>query len=331
MTGGAMAEKSETLMKARSGPDFLVGNFRLGRRLAIAGGIITAGIAVQLLLSGFFGAAVIAAGVVFVLPRGVSNKPGREKGKASWERVTEAELDFAFELEEKCKRWGGSLLDINCGRGFAVLLGAAAATALAVFVASRMQNGFDLGSAMFSWSPGFRAEFLLVDAVIFLLPVWVSGMRMPWSPTDLMIKLRALHNVRARLRAYPDPDVEVTPMFEVAAGVKGAVPRDARLMLRWRGAPEGFIGVQVQVSLNRVQGRPFPYLYGVVIAKKGFGLAPRPARSLKDVCEFESKDPEVDVLVVRQKTSRNSGYHTVEADQVRVLEAAMETARDALA
>ena len=63
------------------------------------------------------------------------------------------------------------------------------------------------------------------------------------------------------------------PTLALREGRRGKYPVDARLMLRpAREDATGFLGVQVQVALNNVQGTDYPYLYAVVLGKDAFRL-----------------------------------------------------------
>jgi hypothetical protein len=74
------------------------------------------------------------------------------------------------------------------------------------------------------------------------------------------------------------------------------------------------------VVLNEVQGSSFPYFYVVLVARRDSGL-----RSLYDdfsapaeiISEFKYQD-DVEVLVVRQKTTKTSGYHTKTPAALRI-------------
>ena len=171
----------------------------------------------------------------------------------------------------------------------------------------------------------------LLDVVLLCLPLWFFGLKRRYVPADLLLKIEALENVRHRLAVYPVPDWRLKILLEFTPAGKGKMPTDARLTLQPLDGPEDFIGLQVQVSLNRVQGTGYPYLYAVVLARESFGLfeAEFPA-SPKEVLERETSD-DVDVVVVRQRTTKNSGYHTKRNDQVRVFEVALALAESALA
>ena len=150
------------------------------------------------------------------------------------------------------------------------------------------------------------------------------------------MKLKALTGVLEKLEESAYPDVLLQPMLEVAKSAEAdreiSIPLDARLMIRFKDAPETFYGVQVQVSANAVQGTYFPYLYAVVLYSNDF---PANRDALKEPRQSwlvlePSSEAEVTVLVLRQRTTKTSGYHTKEPRQLEIIEAALEMAHDIL-
>ncbi len=61
------------------------------------------------------------------------------------------------------------------------------------------------------------------------------------------------------------------------------------------GGPEEFLGVQIQLSINRVQSRAYPYLYRVLLARQGFGLRERLRRTSRVGDEVVEYSVEQDV------------------------------------
>jgi hypothetical protein len=325
-----MTATEARLLKTKTDPAFYFGSWTRRRRLLVVGILLLGGLAVQTFLVGFLGTLLLVFGVALAVPRGVFNSPESERGKSEWKNVTAEQFRELFALEAESTRWAVCNLDINCVRGFLFFLGTAAAGGAAVLVLTLLQGGWSWQKALLEPMPGLRAELLAVDAVVLWVPVWIFGQRWSWKPADLLTKVRALHTILSRARQVPDPEADVSPMLEVRTVPGGTLPVDARLFVTRKDAPSEFIGVQVQVSLNKVQNVSYPYLYAVVIAREEFGLSAEDFWFSKDVVEFEDADDEVDVLVIRQKTSKTSGYHTKEPDQIRIFEEAMDVARRAI-
>ena len=96
----------------------------------------------------------------------------------------------------------------------------------------------------------------------------------------------------------------------------GQMPCGVKLQFRLPSLGPDFLGLQVQVNLNNVQGSDYPYLYCVLVARPELKMLERlsaPPIIEKIVVEAQRKD-DVHVLVVRQETTKTSGYHTKPAD-----------------
>ena len=82
------------------------------------------------------------------------------------------------------------------------------------------------------------------------------------------------------------------------------------------------------VVLNSVQGKHYPYFYVVLVSKKNLDLQKvcdaysPPAEIVK---EFKNQD-EVKVMVIRQHTTKKSGYHTKFPVAARILDQGLTVA-----
>jgi hypothetical protein len=106
------------------------------------------------------------------------------------------------------------------------------------------------------------------------------------------------------------------------------------LKINFKGHSEEFIGIQFQVSTNKIKNRVYPYFYVVLIAKKGFGLRKyeRTYETNKRkgmtsffrgglapiIGEFDIKG-DVEILVLRQETTKTTGYETTPNDIKRII------------
>jgi len=260
------------------------------------------------------GGAFVFFGILLTLVDSKTNKPPRVRGKRTWERVTPEEYRRITALVERGKRWARKDL---FGASNLVGFGMFALIALAL-----VAGFFYIANT----STDHVARIWAVDGGLFLLLTYVVGARKAWTPGDLLVKIAALQRLLDDHAAQPIPRLTFQPMLEVAKGKRGQqLPRDARLLVTVDKAPDDLIGFQVQCSINRVSNTAFPYVYAVILARKAFGLKDRLANtavSRKEVLTFEAADDEVDVAVLRQKTSKTTGYHTKPADQRRIFEQA---------
>jgi len=297
---------------------------RLGyrARMVAAAALVLAGLAAQTQLS--FTAPpqillgtllILLAGTAFLLVKGYDLAPTGKLRAGEWEKTTRDRFQEVSKLEKSMWRWDQSFVDITCPLGF-LTLAALALAGLVVFSFLVMQYGTR------DWAPVFAA-----DAVVLLLPHWIIGTRRTWRPVALRQQIEALETALARMDAFKIAPFEVHPMFQMAGEGSKRVPVSARVFVRFTKAPEDFLGMQLQVAINNVQGTKYPYLYAVLIAKQSFGLLdPKRldfVRQRVGGLTVESKrESDTHVIVLRQKTTRQSGYHTKTAAIREITESA---------
>ena len=280
-----------------------------GTRLAAAGGLISAGLAAQLLwmshsLAPLFiiSLPLLLAGNSFLLVRGYNLKPSHRMFGGDWEKTTRDRFREACKLEDQVRRWDQTFADLTCLPGALCLIVIAAAAALIWFVMQSQAN------TVF-WAPVFVA-----DTVVLLAPHWITGTRRGWRPTELIQQVKSLETALNAIEQFEDPSCQIQPMFQLAGTGENRTPVAARVFIRFPDGPEDFLGVQFQVALNDVQGTKYPYLYAVIVAKKTFGLletyASSVVRSASSLTVEPSSEGDVEVTVIRQATTKTSGYHT---------------------
>ncbi len=284
-------------------------------RLAAAGGLIGTGLAIQLLWTSatlplLLGVSLplLLAGNLLLLVRGYNLKPSHRLHGGKWEKTTRDRFREACKLEDQVKRWDQTFADFTCVSGvLCLILLAAVAAGIGLLLHSQASTRF--------WAPIFVA-----DTAVLMLPYWITGTRRGWRPTELIQQVKSLETALKAIETFEDPPCQIQPMFQLAGKENKFTPVAARVFIRFPDGPEDFLGIQYQVSLNDVQGTKYPYLYAVIVARKTFGLlenhltdAKRGARSLTVEPSSES---DVEVIVIRQATTKTSGYHT-DANAVR--------------
>ncbi len=289
-------------------------------RLALAGGLIFCGLALQLLLPLdaipllFVSLPLLLAGNVFLLVQGYNLRPShRMHVEGDWEKTTRDRFREACHLEDKVKSWDQTFADLTCGLGAFMLLLIAGGVALVFFMlAASERTEF--------WAPVF-----LADAAVLLIPHWITGTRRGWRPTELIQQVKSLEAALAAIEPFEVPPCQIQPMFQLAGKGANRTPVAARVFIRFPDGPEDFLGIQFQVSLNDVQGTKYPYLYAVIIAKQSFGLlryhASEIADRTSDLTVETSTEDDVEVIVIRQHTTKTSGYHTDAADVRKIARA----------
>ncbi len=296
---------------------YLLPKMAYGTRLAWAGSLIIAGLGLQLLIPADSVATllvcslpVLVAGTLLLLTRGYNLRPTHAMRKGKWKKTTRDRFAKMRQLEQEVKNWDESSTDLTCVSGVvALFLLAVGVGTIAVILAQSPAARF--------WVPVF-----LADAVVLLLPHWLTGTRRGWRPVALRQIIDALEIALSTIDRFDAPPCQVQPLFEMTGKGERKVPINARVFVRFPDGPNGLLGLQFQVALNNVQGTNYPYLYAVIVADKDFGLLDRHETAINGVLRTpggkkqggltveSSREDEVEVIVIRQRTTKTSGYHT---------------------
>jgi hypothetical protein len=266
----------------------------------------------------FPGLLLIIAASLLAYRRGIDLKITARSRKVEWESVPVEKWQQIRALRKETNRWKSSFSNLASGKGIIAL----GTFLIIVIVMAIILSETDVQFMI----------LLLINLVILAIPTFLSGIIGGFDQPELTVKLKALlrlHNDLIREHR----DLELKPMLGLAQGKqgdkKGKVPVDAKMMIKFPDQPGEFYGVQVNCSLNKVSGANYPYVYAVVLTSPQFDIdqrnPPRP-RGKKLVYE-PSSSAEAVVLVVRQKTTKTSGYHTEPKHQLHIVNSAIDLAR----
>jgi len=172
---------------------------------------------------------------------------------------------------------------------------------------------------------------VLVDTIILFSGLFLSGNKSAWMPGNLDLKTEILMRLLSKSPPTKDPLLKLVPYLEVGKTKTGSFPNDARMLVRFIEAPESFIGVQAQISINNVKSTAYPYFYAVIVAKPDFKLFDKfGSPILKNITIEHKETGGVDVIVIRQTTTKTSGYHTNESVQEYILSNSINLAKSLL-
>ena len=287
-------------------------------RVGVVGALLAAGVVVQLVwCRPILGGVFVLVGSALTWLKGVQIKPPRPR-KREWREVTEEQFLAIEEHARQVARWARHWLNIQSGPGGCCFVVALVVGAGVGWLLYGLRGG---SSAAGPFAPDRAAVLWLVwaiDYALLVIALWISGRRSAWTPKDLALRVDCLIPIMGLARQNAML-FEVRPMLELgqyADADRPPVPYNARLMIRLKKAEDWFMGVQVQVSINKVQNTLYPYLYCVLLAKKGHELFERvQADGVRGLAPANTtiehqEEKDVDVVVVRQHTTRTSGYHT---------------------
>ncbi|MCX7995429.1 MAG: hypothetical protein N3A65_06645 [candidate division WOR-3 bacterium] len=171
----------------------------------------------------------------------------------------------------------------------------------------------------------FPITALIIDSIIVFSGLILSGQSNIWIPNDLDVKIPIVKRILSHPVFSKDPSLKMIPYLEFGKTKEGVFPNDTRILIKFKDAPDDFIGLQFQISINNVHDRKYPYCYCVIIAKKSFRLMKKYLSSDSSVA-YDSKitveretSNKVDVIIIRQTTTKYTGYHTDESVQDYIL------------
>lgn len=300
---------------------YLFKSLRYSTRMKLYYIFIAAGFIIQIIMMAALpGAVLLLMASLLNLVRGYNSKVELNSFHAdsSWTPVDIEKLAEVEAFNSKLSKWDEDALDISNVKGFLVFLLAL----LGLIVVSAALPGVSSGSSA-------RVIFVL-DAIILVLPVWFNGLKKIHKQDLLCMKTGIVRTLEEFFRTIRIDGENFIPAFMLVRDRTGkSIPTDCRFMVSYDNMPGGFYGIQAQINMNTVEGTNYPYFYCVIAAEKGFGLAgyvnavPIP-NSI--VVNYE-EDGSAEVIVIRQHTTKTSGYHTKINSCKSILERSMQLAR----
>jgi hypothetical protein len=268
-------------------------------RLYLALGLFVLGLTFQVaLLSVAPGIYFIWGAILLILAKGYRSTcaPG---GSTFWKEVDWRAFEEVKKTNDRNKRWDSIWLDITSLKGLILLL----------------VVGVHVVPLYFFAFMGAENLYLIYVADVFsvLVPVWCTGIRRGLTQDRLIIKVEELLAIKKRYESLLERNGDsFVPMMETTAAEGGdkEVPTDVHLRLRYKDMPKDYYGLQAQVVINEVQGRCHPYFYCVLVAAVGkvdWHEFRKPATDREIILEFKQQR-DVEVLVIRQRTTQKSGY-----------------------
>ncbi len=292
-----------------------------GSRILVSIFLLVLGFAIQLIfMNAWAGVPFLIPAVGLVLVRGYDSRI-RLKTFSMDSNWTEVSIDKIQELEDlrlRTKTWDKDTWDISNPRGCFGLF-------LWVIIAFAVAAGLGLLVRSFT-----IFLVLIIDAAIIAIPQWFSGMRFILTQPNLAVRVALLLKLERKFHGMNRKGERFKPALMLTRGEDGkTVPVDARFSVVLPNSPEGFYGLQAQININLVQGRSYPYFYCVLAAKPGFDLQiyENRIRKIKNLMVEYQQDNRAEVLVLRQRTTKRSGYHTRDRTCVEILEAALKAGR----
>jgi hypothetical protein len=287
---------------------FVISKAAFPARLAIFAGFGAAGLALQVLIPGGYGflpgILVMVPGLLFMSSKNFRNKP-MDIGQEDWQPASVREFDrIKSNIQLTREKHYGVIYRTGFGVFIAVML-----FIIAVILASADAR---LGA------------FFCADALVLLIPFLFTGNVKLWTPQELAFRMRAFEPILSTEQAEGG-EIIITPYLKLDKDKEGhQIPEDIRLMVEPRRKPADFLGVQMQVAVNKGPNGNVPYMYSVFLCKgKGQTYQAFSTARFGDYEREPGGDKDYGYVVVRQKTS-GTGYCTTEADVRRLYDMVKE-------
>ena len=271
-------------------------------RLAVFAGFAAAGFALQLFIPGGYGflpgILVMVPGLIFMSARNYRNKP-MDIGQEDWQPASVREFDRIKSNLQLTREKRYSVI-YRPGFGWFIAL------VLLVF------------AAILGASERLIGALVCADAFALLFPFLFTGNVSLWTPQELAFRMRVFEPILSSEQAEGG-DIIITPYLKLDKTKEGQqIPEDMRLMVEPRRKPADFLGVQLQVAVNKGPNGNVPYLYSVFLCRgKGATYQALSSANFRDYMKEPGGDKEYGYVVVRQKTS-GTGYHTTDDDVRRL-------------
>ncbi len=283
--------------------------------------LLVVGFILQLyFMNPLYGLPILLTGIGLVLVKGYDSRV-RMKGfnlDPNWKTVSIEKIQEIEDLRKRNKKWDKDALDVSNPLGlFSFFIFGALALLASVILGELAKDT--------------RVTIILaVDTAVIMVPLWFSGMRFILKQPNLIVKVRIILWLNEVFESLKQEGEDFRPSLMLSRDKNDkTIPVDARFSVMFPDSPEGFYGLQAQINLNVVQGTSYPYFYCVLASKPGFGMSQykQEIKSTKKIiCEYQ-EDSRADVLVIRQYTTKKSGYHTKDRQCADILRVALEGGR----
>ncbi|NLL67593.1 MAG: hypothetical protein GX236_07845 [Clostridiaceae bacterium] len=281
---------------------------------------IVVGFIIQIItVTAWPGALLLIFAAMLNLLKGYNSMPNQRLNHDdnNWTKTTMEKVRLISQFKEKINKWDRDALDISNRLGCFTF---GCVVFLLYFLFIIVESG--LGGVR-------AASIFFADSFILILPLWFNGMKKKGHQNILYIKTDLIIALEEYFETIKKDGENFVPSLILSKDTSGNnFPTNCRFNIVFDNAPDGFYGIQAQININVVD-RSYPYFYCVITAKEGFGLDRYTTRFVipKGITLQYSKDKEAEVIVIRQRTTKNSGYHTKISACKNILEFTLGIAR----
>ncbi|MPM14765.1 hypothetical protein SDC9_61129 [bioreactor metagenome] len=289
-------------------------------RLLIFIALFGGGIILQALTGNFWaGAVFIICASLLLINKGVDTRLHIERyhHNTEWKTSSREQIEDIIRMDKKLKRWDRTGFEVtSCLGGFLFMVVLSVGfIIIAIGLGERDNNVVFFGG----------------DFVMLFTPHFMSGFkRYDMAGRVILYAKNCLQAAEMIIELDKSVNISYMTLLAENATSKAMYPKEVKLKMTMANAPEEFLGCYGQLSINKVGSTDYPYFYTVLIFKPEFnlrkkfsGIRLRTDAMLKEY----STEQGVEVLVLRQVTTRTSGYSTNEKAVRGILAQTMDVYR----
>lgn len=278
-----------------------------GTRYLLAAVLLIGGFLLQLnFLMQIPGLLMILASSLLLMFKGIDRRIFKYSlsERVDWVKTSHENIINMMQITRELKKWDRNPFEISNSLGCLLFFILAAASVLML---------------------AFNAHYiLLLDMAALFVPMYLSGMLKVDLNPPVITKTGNIMTIIPRLKSRSsDYEYSFYCLLAPVKNKKKPAPTDVKIKISPLSPPPGFLGIYGQCNLNRVGSNTYPYMYFVVVYSKDFHLKEKIEKILgssDNITREYSETSDARVLIVRQTTSRTSGYHTKPKDIIRLLD-----------
>ncbi len=286
-------------------------------RVAIFIFLFICGISLQLETREFWsGAILIFCSSLLMINKGVDSRlhVERYRHNAEWKPTNRQQIEDIIKMDKKLRRWDRSGYEVSSTWG------------VILFIVVIIVGFCFIGNVNDDNMSFFGGDFL-----ILFIPHFLTGFKkFDKISRTLFYTKHCLKAADIAAEINKDIKIEFLTLLIENNKTKALYPKEVKLKMTLDGSPESFLGCYGQISINSVKGTDYPYFYTVIVFKPEFKLNQKfnnITLQNKGMLKEYTVEKDVQVLVLRQVTTRTTGYFTTNKAVRGILAQTFETYR----
>lgn len=284
-------------------------------RIAISLIFILVGFLIQAITFHFFpGILGVLLGNLLLLNKGIDTRIQKSSFNADtqWVKTTSENLTQIIDLNRKLSKWDKSAFDVTNTLGLLMFLLLIAVSFLVLFASSSSHR--------------LAALILFLNLIVLVVPHWLTGIKRISTTPKMVKKIKLFQQILSSCQKELKPHtIEYNVLLK---GEEKQLPKDLKIRINLKDQPDEFLGLYGQMNMNTVEGKVYPYFYTVLVAKKQMNILANfdKIKLSGGIIKEKEQGEDTDVIIIRQHTTKKSGYHTRKSTMVNILKLGINNA-----